>query len=176
MTTTFDRTPIEIAQERHERRQTDDPLCEVWQSGLGIQRSITVVMRRATLPAVRMTQRSKFANPKAQEYLAWKEGTAGLVLIKMREASIKPFPKGTKLKMDVGFDLAPAETLIRATSYRPHMRTIHPAATADVDNLFKGIADAMKGVLYGDDRCIYEARMTKREADKDWTEIWVREL
>jgi len=154
----------------------DAKLCEVWESGLGVERQIFVVMRRETKPAVRMTQRSKFANPKAQDYLAWKQATADIVLLAMREAGIKPFPKGTRLKMDAHFELAPVETLIRATSYRPHMRTTHPADISDIDNLFKGIADAMKGVLYGDDRRIFENHCWKREADKDWTELWVREI
>ena len=156
----------------------DKVMCEVWQGGLGIERGIFVVMRRETKPAVRMTQKSKFVSEAAREYLDWKSATADYVLAAMREAGIEPFPKGTRLKMDATFTLAPKTISVfpKNPVRMPYERLTHPAETQDVDNLFKGIADAMKGVLYGDDRRIFDARMSKREGAEDWTELWVRPL
>ena len=156
----------------------DASLCDVWESTLLGKRSIWVVMRRATLPAVRMTQRSKFANPRAQEYLAWKEATQDLVLIEMRKAGIQAFPKSAKLKMDAGFTLAPRTTTVMRKDRKTHTRTTHPADDADLNNLVKAIEDVMQeGVLYWNDKRIYETgHQWKREGAEDWTELWVRDL
>lgn len=159
-------------------RLYDGIMCEVWESGLGVERQIFVVMRRETKPAVRMTKRSMHVSEAAKAYLDWKAATADYVLLAMRDAGIKPFPRGTRLKMDASFTLAPKTISVfpKNPVRMPYERLAHPAETQDVDNLFKGIADAMKGVLYGDDRRIFDGRMSKREGTEDWTELWVREL
>lgn len=159
-------------------RLTDDALCKVWETTLNGKRSIWVVMQRATLPAVRMTQRSKFTNPRAREYLDWKEATQDLVLIEMRKLSIEPFSKGTKLKMDAGFTLTPRRTTVMRKDRKTHTRSTHPANDVDLNNLVKAIEDAMQErVLYLNDKYIFETgHCWKREGDKDCTELWVREL
>lgn len=154
----------------------DDKMCEVWESGFGIERQIFVVMRRETKPAVRMTQKSMYVDPSAMDYLDWKHGTADLVQIALNQTGIRPFPKGTRLKMDARFELAPVKTWIEATEKRKgHWRTTHPGLEDDLNNLMKGIEDALKGVLYVDDKWFFEHHCWKSESDKDWTELWVRQ-
>ncbi len=156
----------------------DAALCKVSESHLNGRRSVRVLMQRATIPAVRMTQRSKFANPRAQEYLAWKEATQDLVLIAMREQGIGAFADTVRLKLSAQFHLAPKSATVMRKDRKTHTRVTHPARTIDLSNLVKAVEDAFQeGVLYKDDRCIFAYGPTsKREFGKDWTEVWLEEI
>jgi len=84
-------------------------------------------------PAVRMTQKGKWCNPRALAYLSWKEAVGYLL-------------KGMKLPFLEG-DISAVITF----SFKKSCR-------ADIDNLIKGVFDAMQGVLFKNDRQVKAVR------------------
>jgi len=52
--------------------------------------------------------------------------------------------------------------------------TIHPDNKADLDNLFKSIADGMNGIVFADDSQIVSARITKRYGEEPGVAVTVR--
>lgn len=96
-------------------------------------------------PYVRMTQRSKFADPQAQEYLASRDA----IRVQLKQQMIglsglnstAMLPRSAPLRLDVHFQLP-----------LPH--------SCDLDNLIKAVCDAMNGVVFLDDRWIDEIHAT----------------
>ena len=102
---------------------------------------------RLTFPikaAVRMTQRGKFSSPQAREYLANRD-LIRLTLINQMTVN--------------GFEMLPARTPLKLTVDMTVTKNLH---TKDFDNLIKSLGDAMKGVVYPDDRwidrCFFDRR------------------
>lgn len=102
--------------------------------------NITVPGR--AIPAVRMTQRSKFT-PRARRYLAYKNQVAWIA---------KAGFNGKITKRDVG---------IKMDVY------LNGGNQGDVDNYFKSIADSLNKVVYEDDRQVKEMFARKIECDSD---------
>ena len=138
-------------------------------------RCVFLLMGRLVRPYVRQTQRSKFADPKAQEYNAWKNALRTEVADLMRRENIDPFPDKEKLELDATITLAPKETTIRRFSGKDHTRTLHPAETQDCDNLGKGLVDALQGALFKNDNRIFHVCIRKQEGDEDHFELWLRQ-
>jgi crossover junction endodeoxyribonuclease RusA len=83
------------------------------------------------VPAVRMTQRSKWANPQAQRYLAWKQKV------------------GWTAK-EWGAEPAEGRLQVRLWFY------LSKRGRADIDNLAKGIMDGLNGICFHDDTQVDE--------------------
>lgn len=112
-----------------------------------------VVPGRA-IPAVRMTQRSKYT-PRARRYLAYKNQIAWVARSEY---------KGDPTNKPVGIVL---------NVY------LNGGVQGDIDNYFKSIADALNKIVYQDDRQIKEmsARKIECESTKDErVEVTVYEL
>jgi Holliday junction resolvase RusA-like endonuclease len=88
-------------------------------------------------PAVRMTQRSKYTDARAQAYLGWKHGLGQLLQARMRE-----------LGWEEPFDCAVEVELILATALRP---------PGDVDNILKAVLDAANRIVFTDDQLVCRA-------------------
>ena len=85
-------------------------------------------------PFVRMTQRGKWVNPQAQEYLASKEYLEWQMLEQMRENEWELLARGIPLGVVI---------------------VIQPALhNRDLDNLAKTTLDAAQGVVFEDDRWV----------------------
>jgi Holliday junction resolvase RusA-like endonuclease len=103
------------------------------------------------VPAVRMTQRSKFVNPQAQRYLAYKE----LVGLKANQCFAEP------LQGDVG---------IKVDYYLFGGRLI------DLDNLIKGTCDSLNKIAWMDDKQVVKingARFTALTKNNEHVEITI---
>lgn len=87
------------------------------------------------VPKVRMTQRSKFVDPRAQEYLVSKAAIQYELKNQMAYRNLDLFPDKTPLSAVMIF-------------YRPKMHL------CDLDNLIKSVLDAAQGVLFKDDRWV----------------------
>jgi len=90
------------------------------------------------IPAVRMTQRGKYVSPRAQAYLGNQESIAVSVREIMKRYHIKPFEADTRLGFMARFE--------------------HPKKwlRGDLNNLEKALEDALQGVVYTNDRQIWE--------------------
>jgi Holliday junction resolvase RusA-like endonuclease len=84
-------------------------------------------------PYVRMTQKSKFVDPRAQEYLNSKEALAWHFKLTLAEHGWDPIPGQTPFKVEI--------VLYHTAGHR-----------ADLDNILKAILDAGNGIIYPDDR------------------------
>lgn len=93
------------------------------------------------VPYVRMTQRSKFADPRAGEYLASKDNIGLAMRNQMSWNDMQPIPDKHPFALKIKFR--------RSALF-----------TADLDNLVKAALDAMQGIVFRDDRyCVrIEAR------------------
>lgn len=109
-----------------------------------------VVPGRA-IPAVRMTQRSKFT-PRARRYLQYKNQVAW---------TAKAGFKGKVTKRDVG---------IKMDVY------LNGGVQGDLDNYLKSIADSLNKIVYVDDRQIKEMFARKIEDENERVEVTVYEL
>ena len=95
-------------------------------------------------PYVRMTQRSKFVNPQAKEYLASKEAIQWQIKPQMGLSAM--MPRQASLRVDLHFQLP-----------SPH--------ACDLDNLIKAVCDALQGVAIHDDRWIDEIHATAAKGE-----------
>ncbi|CDQ41489.1 RusA family crossover junction endodeoxyribonuclease [Virgibacillus salexigens] len=105
------------------------------------------------VPAVRMTQKSMYKNKYAQRYLLYKRKVGWIA---------KQHMKGKPIEGHVG---------VKLTHY------IH-GNRADIDNLFKGVTDALNKIVYKDDRQVkhMESRITPCKKEEQRTEIEIYEL
>ena len=88
-------------------------------------------------PYVRMTQKGKYVDPQAQEYLASKAELQIKMVSYMSMNDIDMLPAKTPLNVTLDF-IVPSSQGHRA----------------DCDNLIKAVIDAGNGILYPDDRWI----------------------
>lgn len=88
------------------------------------------------IPYVRMTQRSKYSDPRAKAYLA--SQTANGLQVK------------SQMSLN-GWDMLPGQTPLFLAVVFAYPGGWH---NKDVDNQYKAVADACNGVVYPDDRWI----------------------
>ena len=104
-------------------------------------------------PYVRMTQRSKFVNPQAKEYLASKDAIGWQLRQQMADKQIEMIPNKKPIVAHIEV-------------YRPGVYQ------ADLDNIFKAIMDAAQGIVFQDDRYIVSLS-AKKELDESHT-AWLQ--
>jgi len=119
-------------------------------------RSLRFVFAGKIKPYVRMTRRSKYANPAAQEYLASKEAIQWQMKQQMGAAGM--LAAQTPLSVIIEFHI------------RERMHTM------DLDNLIKAILDAGNGIAYPDDRWIDQIVARRRPGTAYRTVMTVQEL
>ncbi|GAA0343948.1 hypothetical protein GCM10008931_39040 [Oceanobacillus oncorhynchi subsp. oncorhynchi] len=114
---------------------------------------IKFVIPLKPVPAVRMTQKSMYANKYAKRYLQYKRQVAWIA-----KASMKTQP----IDGDVG---------VKLTHYAHGNR-------ADIDNLFKAVTDSLNKVVYNDDRQVkhMESSIIKCGKEEERTEVEVYRL
>jgi len=116
--------------------------------------TIELTLTGAVKPYVRMTQRGKWTNAQAHEYLASRMSLA--LQAKAQMAGRAPLGR-VPLRVHITF----------AVSERMH--------TKDLDNLIKAVLDALNGVVWEDDRWVDEISAVRRLAKDDKTIIRVEE-
>lgn len=106
-------------------------------------------------PYVRMTQRGKYVNKQAQEYLTSKQ----ILQVRMRE----------KMQL-AGYEMMPASEPLSVT-----IQVVAPVSQghrADLDNIIKAVLDAGNDILYSDDRWI-DTIIAHREFDRDNNSLFI---
>lgn len=89
------------------------------------------------VPMVRMTQRSKWKDPQAKRYLAWKETFGWELKVIMLQQGWEMIPYPVPLHLDIGYSL-------------PVKRTTH----FDLSNLIKAIEDAAQHIVFENDNSV----------------------
>lgn len=102
-------------------------------------------------PAVRMTQRTKWTDPNAAEYLACKVGIGIQLKAQMARAGWDMLPKQTPLAVRIEL-LSPVGHI------------------ADLDNYVKCLCDSAQGIVFHDDRWVDALTAERRRAD-DWLTV-----
>lgn len=114
-----------------------------------------IVIPGRPVPAVRMTQRSKFKSPQAQRYLAYKEQVGW----EAKAAGAKPTKMPCEVKAVVYLDIKKTDM--------------------DVDNLAKSLMDGLNKIAWEDDRQVTDLTICKRFVlgpKDERAEIEIREL
>jgi Holliday junction resolvase RusA-like endonuclease len=131
-------------------------------------RMIEIVIPIPPMGAVRMTQRSKWADPKAKSYLHYKESLGFIARSTIKEP-IKgpisvtlgfyyPIPASwSKKKKELAYDMLP---------------TVKP----DIDNAVKGVFDALNKIAWEDDDLITDLMTFKRYSEEPKILIKIQEL
>ncbi|MHC4088719.1 MAG: RusA family crossover junction endodeoxyribonuclease [Planctomycetota bacterium] len=101
------------------------------------------LIRGKIKPYVRMTQKSKFVDPQAREYLASKD-------------VIKAQLRATMARK--GWEMLPAQTPLQATIFFNVPGWLH---CSDLDNQVKAVLDAAQGVVFKND-CWVDAITARR--------------
>jgi Holliday junction resolvase RusA-like endonuclease len=107
-------------------------------------------------PYVRMTQRSKWVDPQAIEYLASKRQLQWQMREQMREQNWEMIPRGIPLGVMIG--ICPV---------------LH---NMDLDNQVKALLDAAQGVVFEDDRWVDLIAAVRLDMGKDEAFLLVRPL
>ena len=121
--------------------------------------------------AVRMTQRGKFVNKQAIKYLNYKSAVR-----LSAQSQYKGELIDEPIEVECRFYFSPpksyTKTKLKQISRKQMLYTKKP----DVDNLFKGVTDALNGVIYKDDSQIVKATMYKEYSDRDSIVVEISEV
>lgn len=117
-------------------------------------KTINIIVPGRPVPAVRMTQKSMHVNKYAKRYLQYKKQVGWIARSHMQ---------GEPIEGDAG---------VRLTLY------IHGRNHGDIDNLFKGVTDALNKIVYKDDRQIkrMESKIIPCDKTNERAEVEVYEL
>lgn len=128
---------------------------------------IKIIADIAPMGAVRMTQRSKFVSTAAQRYLTYKRYLA----YSAKEVVKQPVTGAVKVTMAFYYPVP--------VSWSEKKRTaalagdLLPEVKPDIDNVIKGVFDALNGVAWADDKQVVQESSSKRYSDKPRLEIVV---
>lgn len=114
----------------------------------------TFTVSGRAVPAVRMTQRSKFTK-QSKRYLAYKNQVAWMARSKYKK---KPVSSDVKVEVDI---------------------YLMGGVQGDIDNYFKAITDSLNEIIYKDDRQVKEMKARKidcKSKDEERVEVTVYKL
>ena len=114
---------------------------------------LSVSMPIRVIPYVRMTQRSKWGNPRAREYLDNQASIRDRVILIMAQHGIQPFDRKDELKV--------------------HFKVVRTTKRGDFDNFIKAVADALQKAVYPDDKQIMSIVFDLETAKEPHLFAWV---
>jgi len=127
--------------------------------------------------AVRMTNRGKWISPRAKEYLNYKNAVG---LEAKRQAKLEvPINKPIRIREIIFVMPLPKDKRVHYKDNGKRMtRKVasgdYHTSKPDIDNLFKGVTDALNGIIWADDSLICEiGRQIKIYGEKPRIEIEV---
>ena len=121
--------------------------------------------------AVRMTQRGKFVNKQAIKYLNYKSA-----IRISAQSQYKGELIDEPIEVECRFYFAPPKSYTKTKLKQITSKQMLYTKKPDVDNLFKGVTDALNGVIYNDDSQIVKATMYKEYSDEDRIVVEIREV
>ena len=86
------------------------------------------------------------------------------------------FPEAAPLVMEVEFYFTPPKSWSKAKQERAIARKKYPTTRPDLDNLWKGVADALNGIAYKDDSQIVAVTCRKMYGAKFCSKVRIRTL
>lgn len=107
------------------------------------------------VPYVRMTQRSKYANPRARKYNADQVRIKAELRARMVEQNWQMIERGAPLQISVWIKMT---------------KRLH---VSDLDNQLKAVLDALQGVAFEDDRWCDKLTVLRWLGDQDKITAWV---
>jgi Holliday junction resolvase RusA-like endonuclease len=126
--------------------------------------------------AVRMTRKGKYKDEAAQRYLSYKQAIQWQIAVQNKEETIFENP----VEVDVVFFMPIPKSWSKPKRMR-HAFTPHKTKP-DIDNILKGLFDALNGLIWKDDNIVAKVSATKvytpfkegiqvkvKEMDKEWT-------
>lgn len=108
-------------------------------------------------PCVRMTQRGKFVNEQAQEYLASKRSIGLQIRQQMSKSGLEMFPAQTPL-------------YVKLLISQPN--NLH---RSDLDNLIKAVLDAAQGIVFQNDCWIDDIQAGRQLGEKYLAQLVILE-
>ncbi|MDA7028635.1 RusA family crossover junction endodeoxyribonuclease [Bacillus sp. CLL-7-23] len=128
---------------------------------------ITLNIPVTPMGAVRMTGRGKFVNKNAQRYLAYKDFIKWEVKKQMKS---EPFESGA-LHVDITF-VIPIPKSWSKKKQQQSISTLH-TKKPDIDNLIKGVFDALNKIAWKDDNQVSEVTACKKYGEKPGIEVQI---
>lgn len=135
---------------------------------------ITFKLEIKVMGAVRMTRNGKWVNKNAQRYLAYKDEIRLQVNAYMKQNG-QEMLRGP-IHVDMKVYMAVPNSYSKKRKAACLNGEEYPTKKPDIDNMFKGITDALNGICYEDDKQIITVTMGKFYAEKDYTEITITEV
>ena len=106
--------------------------------------------------AVRMTQRSKWTDPIAQKYMAYKSQIGYTARKHVAEPLDRP------VRVTIGFYYPIPKSWSKTKREDANDQGIMPAVKPDIDNCIKGVFDALNKIAWKDDNLVVEVSSFKR--------------
>ena len=121
--------------------------------------------------AVRMTQRGKFVNKRAIAYMNYKKAIQIMARNQYKGKVID-----APIEVVCKFYFQPPKSYSKKKMKMIKHENYKFVKRPDIDNLFKGVTDALNGFIYKDDASITKAMMTKEYDDTDHILIIIKEV
>lgn len=119
--------------------------------------------------AVRMTQRSKWKDKAAQNYLAYKS----VIGLEARKAIPEPKLNPVIICVNCYYPIPNSfKKIDKELARSGHLR---PDVKPDIDNVIKGVMDGLNGIAYKDDKQVVGMMTNKFYAEEPRLEIMIEE-
>lgn len=129
------------------------------------------------VPAVRMTQKSKYVDPAAKRYMAYKRFVGLTAKSVMNKQAIQKIEDGTvSVQIDIFYEIPKSYTKKRKTEIYDSDYQIRPSVRGDIDNVAKSILDGMNGICFKDDIQVAELIVNKRFDVSAGVSVLVKEI
>lgn len=137
---------------------------------------IDFVVEGKPVPAVRMTQRSKYADPAAKKYMNYKR-LVGMTAKSVMNKKLLTMIEGTvSVRIDIFYEVPKSYTKKRKTDIYDSDYQIRPEVRGDIDNVAKSILDGMNGICFKDDIQVVELIVNKRFDDAAGVSVIVKSI
>ena len=126
--------------------------------------------------AVRMTRKGKYKDEAAQRYLSYKQAIQWQVAVQNKEEKIFENPVKVYVVFFMPIPKSWSKPKRERHAFKPH--NVKP----DIDNVLKGLFDALNGLVWKDDNLVAEVtalkiytpfkegiRVRVKELDKEWS-------
>ncbi len=120
--------------------------------------------------AVRMTQRSKWKDSSAQRYLAYKQRIGWEAKKYIHE------PISGPVSVTLAFYYPIPKSWSKQKKFEANNQEIIPIVKPDIDNVVKGIFDALNGIAWKDDNLVTDLRTFKRYSNEPMVVITIKEV
>lgn len=137
---------------------------------------IDFVVEGKPVPAVRMTQRSKYADPAAKRYLTYKKLVAAAAISAMNRKALEKIDGTVSVRIDIFYEVPKSYTKKRKTDIYESDYQIRPEVRGDIDNVAKSILDGMNGICFKDDIQVVELIVNKRFDDAAGVSVIVKSI